>query len=48
MIVHEQLRDEAHQEFLKERGQVDQIINKMIDEDHEMMRISKMKQEQSK
>lgn len=48
MIIHEQLRDEAHQEYLKERGQVDQIINKMIDEDHELMRISKMKQEQSK
>jgi len=29
-------------------GNVDAIINKMIDEDHEMMRITKMKQEQSK
>jgi len=27
---------------------VDQIINKMIEEDHEMMRITKMKEEQSK
>lgn len=35
-------------EYEKERNQVDRIINKMIDEDHEMMRITKMKQEQSK
>ena len=35
-------------EYLKEREQVEAIINKMIDEDHEMMRINKMKQEQSK
>mmetsp|Transcript_11150 Transcript_11150/g.18718 ORF Transcript_11150/g.18718 Transcript_11150/m.18718 type:complete len:90 (-) Transcript_11150:588-857(-) len=27
---------------------VDQIVNRMIDEDHEMLRINKMKQEQSK
>lgn len=27
---------------------MDQIINKMIEEDHEMMRITKMKEEQSK
>lgn len=42
------LREEAQQEFMKERDQVDSIINKMIEEDHEMMRIGKMKQEQSK
>ena len=35
----------AKQEVLKEREQVERIINKMIDEDHEMMRITKMKQE---
>ena len=35
-------------EYLREREQVEAIINKMIDEDHEMMRINKMKQEQSK
>jgi hypothetical protein len=44
----EKLRDEAQNEYLKERDQVDTIINKMIQEDHEMMRINKMKQEQSK
>ena len=42
------LRDEAQMEFIKERDQVDSIINKMIEEDHEMMKIGKMKQEQSK
>ena len=39
------MRDEAQNEYVKERGQVDQIINKMIQEDHEMMRITKLKQE---
>ena len=41
----EALREEAQKEFVKERDQVDAIINKMIEEDHEMMRIQKMKQE---
>lgn len=35
-------------EYQKERANVDAIINKMIEEDHEMIRINKMKQEQSK
>ena len=39
----EAVRSEAHVEYLRERNQVDNIINKMIDEDHEMMRITKMK-----
>ena len=43
MVEREQLRVEAQNEYLKERGQVDSIINKMIDEDHEMLRINKMK-----
>ena len=43
MVDREKLRDEAYDEYQKERGQVDAIINKMIDEDHEMMRINKMK-----
>jgi len=41
----ELLKGEAHQEYLKERDQVDAIINKMIQEDHEMMRINKLKQD---
>ena len=48
MIEREKLREQAYQEYAAERGQVDAIINRMIDEDHEMMRITKMKQEQSK
>ena len=48
MIEREKLREQAYQEYAAERSQVDAIINRMIDEDHEMMRIRKMKQEQSK
>lgn len=48
MQEREKLRDMAYQEYVKEREQVDAIINKMIDEDHEMIRINKIKQEQSK
>lgn len=48
MIEREKLREQAYLEYAKEREQVDAIINKMIDEDHEMLRINKMKQEQSK
>lgn len=48
MIDRELLRDEALAEYQKERQNVDAIINKMIEEDHEMIRINKMKQEQSK
>ena len=44
----EDLAMEAKEQYQQERSQVDSIINKMIDEDHEMMRITKMKQEQSK
>jgi hypothetical protein len=43
MIEREQLREQAYQEYAKERSNVDAIINKMIEEDHEMMRITKMK-----
>jgi len=45
MIDREKLRDEAYNEYAKERSQVDSIINKMIEEDHELMRINKIKQE---
>jgi len=48
MVEREKLREMAYQEYVSERQMVDSIINKMIDEDHEMMRINKMKQEQSK
>jgi hypothetical protein len=48
MIDREQLREDAMEEYVRERANVDAIINKMIEEDHEMIRINKMKQEQSK
>jgi len=48
MIDREQLREDAMEEYIRERANVDAIINKMIEEDHEMIRINKMKQEQSK
>ena len=48
MIEREKLREQAYQEYAAERSQVDSIINRMIEEDHELMRITKMKQEQSK
>lgn len=48
MVNRELLREEAMNEYMKERLNVDAIINKMIEEDHEMIRINKMKQEQSK
>lgn len=48
MVNRELLREEAMNEYMKERMNVDAIINKMIEEDHEMIRINKMKQEQSK
>ena len=48
MVNRENLRKEAFNVYQKERSQVDAIINKMIEEDHEMLRINKMKQKQSK
>ena len=39
----EQLRADALEEYTRERNNVDAIINKMIEEDHEMIRINKMK-----
>jgi len=39
MVEREKLRAEAYQEYLKEKSQVDAVIQKMIDEDMEMMRI---------
>jgi hypothetical protein len=45
MVEREQLREQAYQEYARERSQVDAIIQRMIDEDHESMRLNKMKQE---
>ena len=43
MIDREKLRDQAYEEYVKERQQVDSIIQRMINEDHEMMRIQREK-----
>ena len=48
MVERERMRDLAFEEYAKERAQVDAIVQKMINEDHEIMRINKMKQDQSK
>lgn len=48
MMERERLKEEAYQEYVREREQVDQIVSKMIQEDMEMMKLSKIKQEQSK
>ena len=45
MVERERMRQEAYQEYMKERGQVDLTVEKMINEDLEAMRINKMKQE---
>ena len=39
--------DEAKQEYLKERDQVDHVIQRMIDEDREMARIHHLKMQQA-
>ena len=43
MVERERMRDAAFEEYAKERAQVDAIVSKMINEDHEMMKITKMK-----
>lgn len=48
MIDREMLREQAFEEYSKERQQVDAIIQRMINEDHEMLRLQRQKQEQSK
>jgi hypothetical protein len=41
------LKDEAYQQYTKEKEQVDNVIQKMIDEDREMARITSLKMEQA-
>jgi hypothetical protein len=43
MEMKAQLRAEAYQEYLKEKGQVDKVISKMIEEDQKMVALIKMK-----
>lgn len=48
MEMKAQLRAEAFQEYMKEKGQVDKVISKMIEEDQKMIALIRMKQEQAK
>ena len=45
MEMKAQLRAEAYQEYMKEKGQVDKVISKMIEEDQKMVALIRMKQE---
>ena len=42
------MKQEAYQEYLKEKDQVDKIVQRMIDEDHQTQQMTKMKQDQAK
>lgn len=48
MEMKAKLRQEAYQEYLKEKGQVDQVIGKMIEEDQRMVTLIRTKQDQAK
>ena len=39
---------QAYQEYLKEKEQVDKVIQRMIDEDLKMQELTHLKQQQSK
>lgn len=41
MIERERMRQTAYEEYAKERAGVDAIINRMVAEDHESLRIQK-------
>ena len=43
----DRLREEAYQEYMKEKGQVDAVVNRMIEEDNEQSRLNMQKKEQS-
>jgi len=45
MIEREQLRDRAFEEYAKEKDGVDVVVNRMVAEDHEALRLQRVKQE---
>lgn len=47
IVDRKQLEVEAQEEYLKERDQVDAIIQRMISEDREMARIQNLKMQQA-
>jgi hypothetical protein len=44
----EQMKKEAFEQYLKEKEQVDKVINKMIEEDVKLIELTKIKQQQAK
>ena len=48
MQLKQQLRQEAYNEYLREREQVENVIKKMIEEDQKLSDLTKLKQDQSK
>ncbi len=43
MVYHEKLKAEAYDEYVKEKGQVDTVVQKMIQEDQQTMALTRMK-----
>lgn len=43
----QKIKEEAYQQYQKEKDQVDNVIQRMIDEDREMARIQALKMEQA-
>ena len=41
------LREEAYQEYIREKGQVDAVVQRMIEEDNQASKINMQKKEQS-
>lgn len=48
MVLREQLKQEAYNEYIKEKDSVDQVVQRMIDEDRDMLNLIRMKQDQAK
>lgn len=48
MEMKAKLRQEAYQEYMKEKEQVDKVIGKMIEEDQKMVNLIRVKQDQAK
>jgi tetrahydromethanopterin S-methyltransferase subunit H len=42
------MKKEAFDQYMKEKGQVDRVINKMIEEDQKLIELTKIKQQQAK
>ena len=47
MTLAKQLKEQAYQEYVREKEQVDAVVQRMIDEDREMARITSLKMDQA-